>query len=90
MIKIKKNIVIEVIKLNPSLLIGKEIMLKSTDNDSVKIKDVNLSCTHIFIEKLNSLVWIDINDLEDEILFNQFNSDKPRITVNTILSILEK
>lgn len=91
MIKTEKKVVMEMLELNPSFLIGKEIMLKNTDKDSVKIKDVNLKCTHILIEKpTSSLEWINVNNLEDEVLFNNFNNYNKRITINTILSMMEK
>ncbi len=87
MIKISKERLLETIELNPSSLIGKNIMLKSTDLDSVEIVDVNLKCTYIKINKSGiEFKWINVNELEDEILFNSFGfTDFPTVTVKTLI-----
>lgn len=100
MIKIEKTYLIEVLELNPSYLIGKEILLKGTgenfessEEQSVIIKDVNLKCTHLFIESTTSgwLKWISVERLPDNIIFDNFNmNDIQKVTVLSIANIINK
>lgn len=86
MIKIEKERVLDVLDLNPAYLIGKEIMLKGW-GAGVKIVDVNLKCTHLKIEEPGGMTirWINVNELEDKIMFDNFDvSNNHRITVGSV------
>ena len=91
MITIEKSKILEIIELNPTLLIGKEIISKNVNTNTLKILDVNLKCTHIQVETLSSSVeWINVNDLDDEIIINSLDSYKPIITLKTLLHLYNK
>ncbi len=91
MITIEKSKILEIIELNPTLLIGKEIISKNINTDTLKILDVNLKCTHIQVETSSpSIKWINVNDLDDEITINSLDNYKPRITVKTLLHLYNK
>lgn len=63
MINIDKSRLLEVIELNPSMLIGKEIISKNIGEAS-KIIDINLKCTYILIFQPSNMTyrWINVND----------------------------
>lgn len=91
MIKISKERVVEVLNLNPVFLIGKEIMLKDWGS-SCKILDVNLKCTHIKIAEPSGMTirWINLDELEDEILFDEFGvAHNKMITIKTLNDMIE-
>ena len=91
MITIEKNRILEIVELNPTLLIGKEIISKNINESVMKIVDVNLKCTHIFIETSDgAFKWINVNDLDDEIIINSLDSYKPRITLKALLHLYNK
>lgn len=88
MIKIPKEEILKIIEINPAFFIGKEMML---ENNSVKIIDVNLKCTHFNIEKCTSSTeWIDVNKLPNEIVFDNFSSNNLYISIKTLTDIIKK
>jgi len=91
MIAIEKSRILEILELNPTLLIGKEIISKNLSESTMKIVDVNLKCTHIQVEAPSSSIeWINVNDLDDEMIINSLDNYKPRITVKTLLHLYNK
>ncbi len=91
MITIEKSKILEIMEFNPTMLIGKEIISKNINTDTLKILDVNLKCTHIQVETSSpSIKWINVNDLDDEITINSLDNYKPRITVKTLLHLYNK
>ena len=91
MITIEKSRILEIIEFNPTLLIGKEIISKNISTNTLKIIDVNLKCTHIQVETSSSSIkWINVNDLDDEIIINSLDSYKPRITIKSLLHLYNK
>jgi len=89
MIKIPKDEILRIVEINPAIFIGKEIML---ENNSVKIIDVNLKCTHFNIQNITtkSTEWININELPDEIIFDSFGSNNLYITIKTLMDIIKR
>lgn len=86
MITIERSQFIEIIELNPTLLIGKEITSKNISMNTLKIIDVNLKCTHIQVETLSSTIkWINVNDLNNEIIINSLDTYKPKLTIKTLM-----
>jgi hypothetical protein len=92
MIKVEKERVLEILELNPAYLIGKEILLTGW-GAGVRIIDVNLKCTHIKIEESGgmSIRWMNVDELEDKITFDNFGVSNNRIiTIKTLNDMLEK
>ncbi len=93
MLKIKKESILATIELHPASLIGREILLKGSFH-SVKIEDVNLKCNQFLIvdPATKETKWINVNDLEDETVFDSFDSCGcgQSITIKTILGILSQ
>ncbi len=91
MTTIEKSKILEIIEFNPTLLIGKEIISKNFSTNTLKILDVNLKCTHIQVETSStSIKWMNVNDLDDEIIINSLDSYKPRITIKSLLHLYNK
>lgn len=90
MINIDKSRLLEALDFNPSMLIGKEIISKNIE--ASKIIDINLKCTHILIEQRSNKTskWINVNDLDDNVIFDSFDRyNEPRITIKTLLDSLK-
>ncbi len=91
MLKIEKEKILAAIELHPASFIGREILLKGKSH-SVKIEDVNLKCNQfLIVDPANKVTkWINVNDLEDETVFDSFDSCGQSITIKTILGILSQ
>ena len=87
MLKVEKKRIIEIIEMHPTSLIGREILL---NRSSVKIDDVNLKCNmiHILNPVTKEQKWINVNDLEDETVFDNLDPSGQDVTIKTILGLM--